>query len=484
MRYDVSLSGDDLSDLELQVGGGSRRADDVYADLEMSDAFSQLAVVSLVDPIFWALNARQWRTVMIAHSPGFGTDICAAWKDTFPPTFSGVPEPISWSHNFSAADCTADIAESLEQVADDLTARLKGFSTDVNVRADRVAIEDCAASVTKLRGVVEVLGGGGWIRSHPMRENSGWTALAMLTVAMIAFIVKDITKCEFICRLCVDAIAPTKDLARAFLSNAVRNRGSLLPRKTSAYDALQLMDTAYCLTFRTWVKDNAARVFTFWMADSSKRKSFDFLNCGYWYVLQRRAFAVFEAVKCLAANPGGPRTAQMMRLLLDELQWHCQIPTVLAQGLTKLEHKMARIVHGTYADAGDVGLVFLLYMGACSWTTDQGTETSINNFRIASLRTLIEWAVPDFEDDIFRLGLGTSLHALPYVLGSWGSKAHAISTAHEIPSTLIRLLQSATSFLPNLRPGPSGPALSNCKEYTLNFSLLSPSPQRPQYRRE
>ena len=139
--------------------------------------------------------------------------------------------------------------------------------------------------------------------------------------------------------------------------------------------------------------------FTYWMSDASKRKHFNFLNTGYWMIEQVKAWRAFQAVLYLAHNPEGEEAGAQMRLLLDSVVWHSQVPTILSKDKVATENKIAGVIHGNFLDVGSVSRMVSQNRGACSWTTDGGVEMAFNNFRVSKIEEMFPYMGDGFEAD-------------------------------------------------------------------------------------
>jgi len=288
------------------------------------------------------------------------------------------------------------ISATIESLSDKLAQTLD---------QDPSKLADVVADVSlRLRGIAEAMEPG-WQKAHIMRADAGrqtWSAHGLLCVGLLGLYLKSGRDAERVVTMCSEILCPSMQLAKTFVDIARHPGGRLVPHLGIQMWALQLLDIAYCLTYREWLQKMGAKIYTYWLADSSKRRSFDWFNSAYWLVEMQRAFDAFEHVRYLTNNPNGDEAGRRLEDLFESVRYHAQVPQVMGHGFKEMDDLLAALQNAAFLDCGSREVLEDLMLGAISYTTDMGTEVGFSQYRKKATQCLLHWLQYQggFESDI------------------------------------------------------------------------------------
>ena len=99
---------------------------------------------------------------------------------------------------------------------------------------------------------------------------------------------------------------------------------------------------------------------------------------------------VMNKANHLSRDSTGPEAASLTRFLMDNVQYHAQVPIILGCGATKVEHKLSGLLWALYLETGSKELLKEVVSG-CSeaLVTDMGTEFAMNDYRTSDVSELL-----------------------------------------------------------------------------------------------
>ena len=215
--------------------------------------------------------------------------------------------------------------------------------------------------------------------------------------------------------------------------------------------ALFLLEVSYMLYWRQQHLNNRYNLYC--MADSSPQKGYDFLNSGYMAIRQDQCVELHNVVRELSHSQEmtAEYQGELFRKLADGIHWHSQPCSVLGQGATSGQHKLAAWAFSCFLETGDSLEAFC--DNIVSWTTDMGTELMFADFKAGPIRRLLSYLDAPELDLHEDLGASEDL-CLPQ--GMWvGSQGDVLSKSRPTWPGHRTLGRPALALLSSAKPQPS-----------------------------